>query len=286
MSYPAPESTELVQRIGAGTIFHVAVVRAEGRLLICKRLTSRAVNEPAARAAIVREARALSLARHPALPVLARVGTDAHGPFLLETRIEGPSVRALIDGWKARGKRVPKLLVRHIMRASIEALAEVHELADDAGPLGIVHGDLGPDHVILGPLGDIRFVDFGAARFRGMEASLMTEDRGTLPFVAPEVARSEVPPSASGDVYALAATLLLLASGGPIVGARDEAAALIEVGERGVRVDRLEQAEALTPAEQRALRAALELDPEARTKDARALLRALDGEPKGEPTAS
>jgi serine/threonine-protein kinase len=275
MSYPAPEGTELVQRIGAGSVFHVAVIRAAGRVLVCKRLTTRAVNEPAGRAAIVREARVLSLAKHPALPSLVKVGTDAHGPFLLETRVEGASIRALVDGWRSRGKRVPPLFVRHIVRASIEALAEVHDLADEAGPLGIVHGDLGPDHLIVAPLGEARFIDFGAARFRGMDDSLLTDDRGTLPYVAPEIARSEASPSAVGDVYALAATLLLLASGGPIVSARDEAATLVEVGERGVRVELLEQAEGLLPSERAALRAALAIDPAARTKTARSLLSAL-----------
>lgn len=275
MSFPAPESTELVQRIGAGTIFHVAIVRADRRLLICKRLTSRAVNEPAGQAAMTREVRALSLAKHPALPSLVRAGADAHGPFLLETRVEGASIRALVEGWRARTMTAPPLFVRHIVRASIQALAAVHELSDDEGPLELAHGDIGPDHVIIGPLGDARFVDLGAARFRGMDESLKTSDRGTLPFIAPEVARGEAAPSPSGDVYALAATLLFLVTGSTIVRARDEATALVEVGERGVRADLLDQAAGLTSTERAALRGALAFEPEARTMSARALLNAI-----------
>lgn len=293
MSYPAPEGTELLQTIGAGSVFHVAVVRAERRVLICKRLTPRAVNEPAGRAAIVREAKALTLAKgatgakgaagakgaSPAmLPSLVRVGSDAHGPFILETRVEGASIRALVEGWKARGRRAPPLFVRHVVRASIEALADLHELADDEGPLAIVHGDIGPDHVIVGPLGDVRFVDLGAARFRAIEPNLLTDDRGTLPFVAPEIARGEAPPSAGCDVYALAATLLFLVSGSPIVSANDEAAALVEVGERGVRVEGINVAHGLTSEEREALRSALAFDAAARARSARALLAALDHE--------
>lgn len=276
MAYPAPENTELVQRIGAGSVFHVALVRAEGRLVICKRLTPRAVNEPAGRAAIVREAMALSLVRHPALPVLIRVGTDAHGPFVLETRVEGVSLRNLLEGWRSRGKRVPPLLVRHIARAAIESLAEIHELENAAGPVDLIHGDLGPDHIIMAPLGDARFVDFGAARFAGMEEALMTDDRGTLPYVAPEVARRDALPGVTGDVYALAAALLFFASGRHICAARDEAAMLIEIGERGVQVDLLDRADGLALGERAALRAALEFDPAARIKTARDLLEAFD----------
>ncbi len=258
-------------------MFDVALVRVreEGRPLVCKRLTSRMVREPAGRAAIVREAKALVLAKHPALPAIVRVGSDGYGPFVVETALEGVPLRGLVEAWKGRGKRVPARLAAHIARAAIEVLAEVQELQDEAGPIELVHGDLGPDHVLVGPLGDIRLIDFGAARFRGMEATLATDDRGTLPYVAPEVARGEAPPSAQADVYALAATLLYLVSGGPICRARDEATMLVEIGERGVFVDLLDEAPALAPVERAALRAALALDPSARPASARALLSAF-----------
>ena len=275
MPFSPPAGTQLVEALGAGTVFDVAVVSEAGATLICKRLTPRAVRSPAGRAAIVREAKVLALARHPALPALVRVGTDAHGPFLLETRAEGVSFRELVDGWRFRGGRVPRLLVAHLARSAFEALAEIHELADEAGPLGIVHGDLGPDHLLIGPLGQVRLVDLGAARWRGMEPDLDTGDRGTLPFVAPEVARGETPPAAAGDVYALAATVLFLASGVPLVHAREQAAMLVEIGERGLRAE-LIGAAALGEPQRAALLAALALDPAARPASARALLAAFD----------
>lgn len=279
MPYAAPARTELLDILGAGSVFHVALVRADNQTLICKRLTPRMVREHAGRAAIVREARALSLAKHPALPTLVALGSDAHGPFILETRVPGVPLRALVEGWRARGQRVPPRLVGHIARLAILALAEVHELADETGPIGLTHGDLGPEHVLFGPLGEVGFIDLGAARFRGMEEALATDDRGTLPFVAPEVARGEAPPSApTGDLYALAATLLYLATGGPLCNARDEPAMLVEIGERGIRIELLEQADAFTPAERAALRAALAVDPGARLSTARALYAAFEDE--------
>lgn len=279
MAYPAPEGTELVRRLGAGTMFEVALVREEGRVLACKRLTSRMVREAVGRAALVREAKVLGLAKHPALPEIVRVGSDEHGPFVLETALEGVPLRGLIEAWRSRGKLVPPRLASHIVLAAVEALAEVQELRDEAGPLDFVHGDLGPDHVLVGPLGDIRFIDFGAARFRGLEAALVSEDRGTLPYVAPEVARGEAPPSAQTDVYALAAALLFLVSGRPISRSRDEATMLVEVGENGVRVDLLDAAHSLTSNERAALRSALALDPAARPTSARALLAAFGADP-------
>lgn len=280
---PVPEGTELLEHLGAGSVFDVAVVREGGRALVCKRLCSRARGERAGRAAIVREAKALSLARHPALPALVRVGADAHGPFVLETVVRGASLRAILDGWQARGRRPPRLLVAHVIRAAFAALAEIHAIegADGGGPLELAHGDISPDHVILGPIGDVGFVDLGAARFRGMDPALETGDRGTLPFVAPEVARAESPPTQRADTYALAAALAWFATGQPLTVAREEAAALAEIGGRGLALDALRAEPSLSAATRDALLGALARDPSERTGSARAVCRALDEENEG-----
>jgi eukaryotic-like serine/threonine-protein kinase len=125
----------------------------------------------------------------------------------------------------------------------------------------------------------VRFVDFGAARFRGMKES--GQDRGTLPFVAPEVARGEEPPSAAGDVYALCATLLFLSLGRPLATSPDEAAMLLEIGERGLRAEMIEEAPGLTGAERAALRRALSPDRSLRPETARELLLAMGPSGRG-----
>src|SRR6185503_13473817 len=132
-------------------------------------------------------------------------------------------------------------------------------------------GDIGPDHVVVGPLGQIRFVDFGAARWRGMDDDLCARDRGTLPYVAPEVARGETAPDAAADVYALAATLLFLATGSPPCDAAEEAAMLAEIGDRGISSNRVAAAEGLTPPQREALAAALRFDRGSRATSIAAL---------------
>jgi serine/threonine protein kinase len=276
MRFAAPEGTELVDALPSGSIFQVALVRERGVVAVCKRLLPRVREEPAARAAMVREATVLARARHPSLPLLLRVGSDTHGHFLIEGHVEGASVRGLVAGWEARSRGVPARLVAHVAVAAAEALAEVHELAGANGPLGFSHGDLGPDHVVVTPIGGVAFVDFGAARWAGMDPALATEDRGTLPFAAPEVARGEVAPGQAGDVYALAATILFLASGGaaPAVG-RDQAALLLSIGERGIPPELCDRADGLGERARDALRQALSLDAARRPPSARAFLAAL-----------
>jgi serine/threonine protein kinase len=246
--------------------------REDGRDLVVKRLLPRFRREPAARAALAREAHVLSAVRHRALPELVRLGTDEHGPFLVETFTVGTSIRRIVDSWSERGG-VPARLAAHVARQAFAALVELASL----GALGFVHGDIGPENVFVAPDGDVRLVDFGASRIADLPPGLLGEGRGTLPFAAPEIARGEAPPSAAGDVYSTAATALFLAAGEPLCAAREQAAILLEVGTRGIRTELFEKARAFRPAEAKALAAALALDPAGRLTSAAAILEAFDG---------
>jgi len=253
-------------------------VRSREREIVCKRLAPHALESREGRAAMVREAKLLSMVEHPALPQLIRVGNDAHGPFFLETYVAGTSLRDLRQGWASKGKRLSPTLVRHIVITALEALAEVHDLADDHGALGVVHGDISPDHVLFGPLGDVRFVDLGAARFRGMEADVDTDDRGTVPYAAPEIVRGDDKPRQTTDMYALCATLLWFATGEELCEASTDAARVAEVALHGVRLDLIERAIAFGPRERACFRAALDPDPARRPASVRHVLHAFDAE--------
>lgn len=271
MPFAAPAGTTLVETLGAGTVFQVALVREGDVVCICKRPTSRAVREPAGRGALVREAKALALARHPALPALHRVGADEHGPFVVESRVEGLSLRALVGAWRARDQGVPARLVAHLAAEATRTLAELHALVGEHGPLGLSHGDIGPDNVLVEPHGAVRFIDLGAARWASMSAEDVADDRGTVPYAAPEVVRGEVAPDAAADTYALAATLLFVALGEAPCTARSEAAMVAEIGEHGVDPARIAAATALSATERGALAAALRFDRSARAGGAAAL---------------
>lgn len=262
------------EHIGAGSLFDVRLVREGGREVVEKRILPRFVREPEARAALVREAQVLAAVKHHAVPELVRVGTDDRGPFLIETYIHGASIRRIVESWAPRGG-VPGRLAGHLARQAFTALAELSSLEGPGGPLHFVHGDIGPDHVVMDPTGDVRLLDFGASRIAALAPALISEGRGTLPFVAPEIARGDCPPGPAGDVYALAATVLYLGAGQPLCAARDEAAMLLEIGTAGVRTELL----ARTPfrgVERETLALALALDPRERITDARAIAAAFD----------
>ncbi len=277
MRFATPEGTQFVRLLGGGSVFQVSLVRLREREIVCKRLAAHALETREGRAAMVREAKLLSIVEHPALPQLIRVGNDAHGPFFLETYVAGTSLRDLRQGWASKSKPIPPALVRHVVIDALEALAEVHELADDHGPLGIVHGDVSPDHVLFGPLGDIRFVDLGAARFRGLDADVDTDDRGTVPYAAPEIVRGDGKPGQTADMYALCATLLWFATGAELCDASTDAARLAEVALHGVRRDLVDRATMFGPRARACFHAALDPDPTCRPASVRQILHAFDG---------
>ncbi|MEZ4301675.1 MAG: protein kinase [Polyangiaceae bacterium] len=289
--------------LGTGAVFEASLFHEDGRPLVEKRLLPRVRTEPLARASLAREAHILRRARHRSLPELVRVGTDERGPFLIETFVEGMSIRQIVDSWASKGG-VPARLIGHVVRESFRVLAELAELTELAGLteraegaegakraegaeragapggesklLGFVHGDLTPDHVVLSADGDVRLLDFGASRIAGLPEELAGQDRGTLPFAAPEVARGDSPASQSSDLYSMAATALFLATREPLCDARDAAAMLAEIGTRGLRRELLSGVSALRPRERDALFAALDPTPERRAMSAREIVAAFD----------
>jgi serine/threonine-protein kinase len=271
-----PVGSVLVEALGAGTIFEVAIVDHAGRRCVCKRLRRGLSSAPAARAAMRREVEVLDRLRLAFVPTLVAHGEDGHGPFCLESAFEAVSLGTLVEAWRRRRQPVPARLVDSLLAAGFEALARLHAARSEGAPLVLVHGDLGPDHLLLGRDGQLRLVDFGLARWRGMPDGLCGDgERGTLPYVAPEVARAERAPDQPNDVFALAATVAFVALGRAPCRAEAEAARLAEVGERGLDLAAIEQAANLSPTTRRALLGALSFERRDRPARASAVLAEL-----------
>jgi serine/threonine protein kinase len=76
---------------------------------------------------------------------------------------------------------------------------------------GVLHCDLKPANVLLGPDGKPRLADFGQSRLSHEQAPAL----GTLFYMAPEQADLKAVPDARWDVYALGAVLYCLLTGEP-----------------------------------------------------------------------
>jgi serine/threonine-protein kinase len=197
LSETASDDVDLVlgKTLGEGGMGIVALARQVSldREVVVKRVRPGA--PPRAAEALLREARVAGGLEHPNIVPIHALGLDADGqPAMVMKRIEGTAWSAVIRGGNAD-------LERHLA-----ILGQVCQAVAYAHARGVVHRDLKPDNVMIGPFGEVYVVDWGVAA--RLEAGATTEAiTGTPVYMAPEMV---VPGEAIGpftDVYLLGACL-------------------------------------------------------------------------------
>ncbi|MGW8984729.1 protein kinase domain-containing protein [Streptomyces parvus] len=131
---------------------------------------------------------------------IVRAGVDGEVPYLVSEYVPGP---ALATAVRENGPSSPDAVLR-LATGVATALAAIHQA-------GVVHRDLKPGNVLLGPDGP-RIIDFGIARAPDMSLTATGAIMGTFGYMAPEVLAGQRATEAS-DVFAWAAVVLYAATG-------------------------------------------------------------------------
>ncbi len=194
-----PERYDLEELIGQGGMGEVW--RAHDRLLdrkVAVKVLSAALADPGFATRLEREARIIARLEHPGIVAVHDVGSLPDGRAYYVMR--------LVPGRRLDAYATPERPLGELLRTFdriVEAVAYAHAH-------GILHLDLKPSNVMLGPFGEVLVMDWGVARVQGAawldEAAGTAGVIGTPGFMAPEQAAGALVDERS-DVFGLGAVL-------------------------------------------------------------------------------
>lgn len=152
---------------------------------------------------LYREARAAARVDHPAAVSIHDVVVEDGLPWIVMELVRGESLHEVLR----RGPVAPAETAR-IGLAVLGALSAAHSV-------GIVHRDVKPANVLLGPHGRVVLTDFGIAHVQGEESLTVSgEFVGSIEFVAPERMSGRGAGPAS-DLWSLGVLLYAAVEGAP-----------------------------------------------------------------------
>jgi hypothetical protein len=185
----------LLGRLGHGGMSDVyeAVDEQTGQRVALKVVRS---EDPGLAGRMTREAGALKRVEHPGLVRMLDAGAAGGQAYLVMELVIGPTLAEILRQGPLDADRTAELGAR-----IASALACVHAE-------GIVHRDVKPSNILIGPDGQARLADFGIARMVDTSTLTVTGTTlGTVAYMAPEqLEDNQVGPPA--DIWALGMVLL------------------------------------------------------------------------------
>ncbi|MBK8480406.1 MAG: serine/threonine protein kinase [Proteobacteria bacterium] len=266
-------------RGGTAQIFLAQLPGAQGepRTVVLKVLLPHLAQDPAFVRHFGATAVLASRLDHPNLTRVTDFGEADGRCFMVMDHVVGRDLRQILEALRRRRETMPIWVALRIVGAVCRGLHHAHELRDEAGVrLGLVHGDVSPDNVVVSYAGAIKLIDFGLGH---AEPWVDAPGSSGLPlgkqrYMAPEqMFRLSIDRRA--DVYAAGAVLYACLTGFPPYGGANGATLRRQVL-RGAPVPvRLINREVSPRLEAVVLRT-LARDPGARHGDARSLSAELE----------
>jgi len=206
---------QVVDRVGAGGMGEVykATDTRLGRTVAVKVLPAHVAADPALRARLEREAKAISSLNHPHICTLYDIGHQDGTDFLVMEYLEGETLAQRLEQGPLR------------IAQALQTGIEIADALDKAHRQGIVHRDLKPGNVMLTRSG-AKLLDFGLAKLHpavggaGLSAAATVTSPltgagsivGTYQYMSPEQLEGREADERS-DIFAFGALLYEMISG-------------------------------------------------------------------------
>lgn len=164
---------------------------------------------------LVEEARLGGFLRHPNIVAVQLLAGTPAEPVLLLEYVEGQPLGDLMRLAARAGRSFSVAFACYVTSEVADALSHAHGVHDDKGRhLAVVHRDVTPQGILVGRLGEVKLMDFGAAWSR-LEGRISTEgdtDLGNIAYCSPERAMLDTLDGRS-DLFSLGLVLLQLLTG-------------------------------------------------------------------------
>ena len=233
----------LLERLGGGAMGVVYLARQASldRRVALKLIHPEHLYFPGMRERFLREVEATARLQHPGIVSIHAYGEEQGIPYFAMERIEGctlaEALRGLPDDRPVRdltGEHLRRAVMRctpgakgdppsatsvplyggSLVETALRIVAAVAGALAHAHERGVLHRDIKPSNVMLTAHGRVLLLDFGVAAIQGQVSRLTRTGSlvGSLPYIAPEHFRGDVPASPTSDLYALGVTLYELLS--------------------------------------------------------------------------
>jgi len=147
------------------------------------------------------EAQTMARLHHPHIVTVTDVGNEDGRPYIVMELMAGGS---LSDHLPAGGMAARTAV--SVTIGVLRALAHAHKQ-------GVIHRDIKPDNILLTADGTAKLTDFGIARVVDHSVTRTNAVMGTWAFMPPEQRVDAKRVDARSDIFAVGATLYLLATG-------------------------------------------------------------------------
>jgi len=171
------------------------------RTVALKFLPQELLCDSESKARFVHEAQAASALNHPNITTIYEIDEVNQKCFMSMEYIEGQSIKELI--------KADRLSMEEILKIALqvcEALTAAHEKE-------IVHRDIKSDNIMLTPRGQVKIMDFGLAKLKGVTKLTTTGTTlGTLQYMSPEQAQGREADHRS-DIFSFGVVLYEMITG-------------------------------------------------------------------------